>query len=398
MDFEYDNKHGPVDAQSPFLTSISKASARKRELDPSAPSPFRGQGTPQLSRGPLFAQTPSQSHLDSPTKNAFATPSRPREPAYNYPQSASRPLTSIPQHVANIWTTPRNPAADYDFSSGGETPNTPAQDSEQATPDTHMAGKMRLLMDSPSPKKTGRRQSFFSKIKSFGSPSPTKELEKELEKEVSRKHYNDKKENRVMKRRSNKDRSDKSKKKRVALRDNEDDESDNEVAPSQKATSPELGKVQQTFSGMLASFFHWIEEHPRLPTILSWYTHLALNGFFCSLFVYIIYLIGSAIAADINIETSKHQAEIMVEIATCVKNYRENRCEPDTRVPAMEMACGNWEKCMSRDSQQVAKASITVKMFARIMNSFFEEFSYKSMVSLPQLSSRRIPLLTHLLP
>ena len=70
----------------------------------------------------------------------------------------------------------------------------------------------------------------------------------------------------------------------------------------------------------------------------------------------------------------------MVEIAQCAKNYRENRCEPDTRVPAMEMACGNWETCMSRDPQKLARASVTVRACARIINSFFEEFSYKSMV------------------
>ncbi|KAF3007453.1 hypothetical protein E8E13_004199 [Curvularia kusanoi] len=379
MDFVYDNDHGPVDPRSPFVTSVANPSARKRELDPSAPSPFRVQGTPQLSKGPLFSQT-GRSQLESPTKNAFTTPSRLRETAANFPQSGSRPLNSIPQHVSNAWT-PRTPAADYDFSSGGETPNTPAQDSEQPTPDTHMAGKMRLLMDSPSPKKQGRRQSFFKALKNFGSPSPTKEL-KEIEKEVSRKHYNEKLENRVAKRRSTRDRTDRSKRKRVASRDDNDDESDGDVALAQKDTTTELSTAKQTYGASIAGFFHWIEAHPRLPSVLSVYMQFILNVSLVCSFIFVMYWAFNAVAADINIESTKHQSEIMVEIAQCVKNYRENRCEPETRVPAMEMACGNWETCMSRDPQKLARASVTVKTFANIINGFFDAFSYKSLISI----------------
>jgi hypothetical protein len=380
MDFEYDNKHGPVDQQSPFLTSIANSPARRRELDPTAPSPFIGQGTPQLSRGPRFGQPGSQSQFDSPTKNAFATPSRVREAASNFPQSGARPLPSIPHHVNSAWT-PRTPVADYDFSSGGETPNTPAQESEQATPDTQMAGKMQLLMDSPSPKKTGRRQSIFRTIKNWGSPSPSKEEPlKGIEKELSRKHYNEKLENRVVKRRrSTRERSDKLKKKRATLRD-DDDESETELAQTQKIAPTEPAKVQQSYGASIAGFFHWIEAHPRLPTVLAYYLQFAVNAFFLVLFMWVVYIMLNAVFADINIESDKHHSEIMVEIAQCAKNYRENRCEPDTRVPAMEMACGNWETCISRDPQKLARASVTVRACARIINSFFEEFSYKSMV------------------
>lgn len=378
MDFEYDNKYGPVDQQSPFLTSIANSPARRRELEPTAPSPLVGQGIPQLSKGPRFGQAGPQSQFDSPTKNAFATPSRLRETAFNFSQSGAKPLPSIPQHVNNTWT-PRTPVADYDFSSGGETPNTPAQDSEQATPDTQMAGRMQLLMDSPSPKKTGKRQSLFRTIRSWGSPSPSKESSlKEIEKEVSRKHYNEKLENRVVKRRSTRERPDRSKKKRMVACD--DDESEIEPAQAQKGAPAESIKMQQTYGASIAGFFHWIEAHPRLPTVLAYYLQFAVNAFFLLLFMWVVYIMLNAVFADINIESDKHHSEVMVEIAQCAKNYRENYCGLSTRAPALEMACGNWETCMSRDPQKLARASVTVKACARIINSFFEEFSYKSMV------------------
>lgn len=376
MDFEYDNKQGPVDYRSPFMNITNTP---KREHMPSQSSPPAPGETSELSTGPSFGQPGPQSQFTSPTKAAFATPSRLREAALNFPQSGSRPLPSLPPHT-NAWNTPRTPAPDYDFSSGGETPNTPAQDSEQATPDTQMAGKMRMLMDSPSPKKGGRRQSFFGRIKNSFSPSPAKESMREIEKEVSRKHYNDKMENRVAKRRSTRERSDRSKKKHMVLRDDDHDETDNELAQVHKAAPTELSRAQQTYGASVAGFFHWIEAHPGLPSVLSWYMQFTVNAFLALSFMYIMYLVYNGVMADINIESNKHASELMVEIAHCVKNYRENRCEPETRVPAMEMACGNWETCMSRDPNKLARASVTVKTFAGIINSFFEEFSYKSMV------------------
>ena len=307
-----------------------------------------------------------------------------REAASNFSQSSAKPLPYIPQHVNNAWT-PRTPTADYDFSSGGETPNTPAQESDQATPDTHMAGKMKLLMDSPSPKKTSRRQSFMRTInpRNWGSPSPSKEeLPKEIKTELSRKHYDKSLENRVVKRRrSTRERSDKGKKKRATVHDDDDDdESENEAAQTQKGASTVPVQVRQTYGASIAGFFHWIEAHPRLPTVLAYYLQFVVNAFFLLLFMWVVYIMLNAVFADINIESDKHHSEIMVEIAQCAKNYRENRCEPDTRVPAMVMACGNWETCMSRDPQKLARASVTVRACARIINSFFEEFSYKSMV------------------
>ena len=384
MDYEYDNKQGPVDPHSPWLNI---ANTPRREHNPSQATAISAAGAHELSKGPLFGQPGPQSHFSSPTKNAFATPNHLRQIANNFPQSGGKPLPGLPPHT-NAWNTPRTPAPDYDFSSGGETPNTPAQDSEQPTPDTP---KMRLLQDSPSPKKGGRRSSMFSFTRLKNSLSPSKESKKELDMELSRKHYSEKMENRISKRRSTRERSDRSKKKHMVLRDNDNDDTDNEAAQVQRNAPAEPGKVQQTHGSSVASFFHWIEAHPGLPSVLSWYMQFTVNVFLAVSFMYIMYLVYSGVMADINIESNKHAAELMTEIAQCVKNYRENRCEPDTRVPAMEMACGNWETCMARDPKKLARASVTVKTFAGIINSFFEEFSYKSMVCLTILLSSAAP-------
>jgi hypothetical protein len=206
----------------------------------------------------------------------------------------------------------------------------------------------------------------------MGSPSPTKERDKD----VSPKHYSRKAENRIVKRRSERSRS----KKRINLRDDEGDDSDNEQPGPAVPPKDAAGPVQQTFAMSLAGFLSWVEAHPNLPSVLSYYLQLTVNMFLGSLFIYIVYSAWAGVMTDVDIESSKHASEVMVEIAQCAMDYNRNRCRPEEVVPAMEKACGIWETCMNRDPKKVARASVTAKTFAMIFNSFVEEFSYKSMV------------------
>ncbi|KAH7401153.1 Di-sulfide bridge nucleocytoplasmic transport domain-containing protein [Phaeosphaeria sp. MPI-PUGE-AT-0046c] len=334
MEFEWTNSNGPTDPASPFMNIRRGEGAKKR----------------------------THSVLDSPSN-------RP----YFYPQDLNKPLPApVPAHVQNAWE-PRTPASTLDFSSGGETPNTPGVDSNAATPDTQLADRMgRLASDANSPKKGGRRESWFKRA-FMGSPSPVKERERERDRDRER-HYSHKTEHRIQKRRTERSRS-----KKRTLRDIEDDESDNEPQDEAPA-SKEAGVVKQTYAMSIASFMHWIEAHPNLPSVLSYYLQLSVNLVLAGVFVYIIYCAWSAVLADVDIEASKYVAKITVETAACAKQYTDNRCRPDERVPAMEKLCSDWERCMNRDAQKVARASVTAKTFAMIFNSFVEEFSYKSMI------------------
>ncbi|KAJ4376483.1 hypothetical protein N0V83_001767 [Neocucurbitaria cava] len=376
MEFEWTNQTGPVDSQSPFLTA-GQQSAKKRKLSTFASAATLEQGRP-LTSWPPFGQPGPHSVLDSPSKNAFATPNRLRDPdnrPFFFSQSSSKPLPSIPAHVQSAWE-PRTPASNYD-SSGGETPNTPQVDSDAGTPDTQTAMSMGRLGlgngESNSPKKAGRRDSWFKRLTGISSPTPTKEREKD----VSQKYYSKKAENRIVKRRSERTERSRSKK-RHAMRDDGDDSDD--AQPGAQGAAKEQGVVKQTFAMSIAGFLSWVEAHPNLPSVLSFYLQLSVNFFLGSAFLYLIYSFWSGVMTDVEIESSKHASEVMVEIAACAVEYNRNRCRPDEVVPAMEKACGVWETCMNRDPRKVARASVTAKTFAMIFNSFVEEFSYKSMI------------------
>lgn len=70
----------------------------------------------------------------------------------------------------------------------------------------------------------------------------------------------------------------------------------------------------------------------------------------------------------------------MSEISQCSKQYIENRCSPELRVPAMEKACLAWESCMKRDPSVVGRAKLSAETFAEIINGFIEPISYKTMI------------------
>ena len=125
----------------------------------------------------------------------------------------------------------------------------------------------------------------------------------------------------------------------------------------------------------------WTMNHHRdLPYIASGYLQLFFNLFLLSVLLYFLVSFIMTIQADVNKKVEEYSAEILAEISTCSKDYLENRCSPDQRVPAMQLACQAWERCMERDPAKVGRARVSAETFAEIVNSLIEPISYKTMV------------------
>jgi hypothetical protein len=184
--------------------------------------------------------------------------------------------------------------------------------------------------------------------------------------EVLKAHYSQA----VEKRRAKSRRKDGERRLGLRRRSTETDDEDvkDEKAPSKSGPST------------IGSVFGFIETHPDLPHILSFYAQLLLNFFLVFFFIYIIYSFWSTIRSDVDKKSEEAVAEIMVEMASCAKSYTENRCDPKTRAPALEVVCNNWEKCMTKDPYAVGRARVSAHTFAEIFNSFIEPISYKAMV------------------
>ncbi|ORY74141.1 Brl1/Brr6 domain-containing protein, partial [Protomyces lactucae-debilis] len=117
-----------------------------------------------------------------------------------------------------------------------------------------------------------------------------------------------------------------------------------------------------------------------LPSIASGYLQLTFNLFLLLILLYFLVSFILTIQSDVNKKVEEYSAEILSEISQCSKEYLENRCSPDQRVPAMQSACQAWERCMERDPQKVGRARVSAETFAEIVNSFIEPISYKTMV------------------
>lgn len=123
-----------------------------------------------------------------------------------------------------------------------------------------------------------------------------------------------------------------------------------------------------------------INDHRDLPYVASGYLQLLFNLFLLGILLYFLVSFIMTIQADVNKKVEEYSAEILSEISICSKEYLENRCSPDQRVPAMQMACQAWERCMERDPAQVGRARVSAETFAEIVNSLIEPISYKTMI------------------
>lgn len=136
----------------------------------------------------------------------------------------------------------------------------------------------------------------------------------------------------------------------------------------------------------LASVLSFIESKPTLPMTLSYYAQLVLTYFLVGLLIYVVWCVFLTIRADIDKESEAQIGAIRAEMALCANQYVQNRCEPSTRLPALESVCESWEMCMNRDANHLGKARVSAHTFAVIFNSFVEPISYKTMVCHPLLS------------
>ena len=196
--------------------------------------------------------------------------------------------------------------------------------------------------------------------------------------EIARKPYNDAIPRKVEKRRRrNADKDARGVPRHIS------NDSDSEEQPGngdgQNRKSPPVQSM-----GIIPSVLTFIDAHPSLPNTLSIYVQFLLNCFFAFCIIYVLYGVYLTITNDINERAIIESSEIFAEIAACTHEFRENKCDRNTRVPAMEIVCNNWEKCMQRDPLKVGRSRLSAGMFAEIFNGFIEPISLKALVSVDQ--------------
>jgi hypothetical protein len=119
---------------------------------------------------------------------------------------------------------------------------------------------------------------------------------------------------------------------------------------------------------------------PHFPHLLMGYLQLTFNLIVVIYVSYLGYRFVESVHWDVERKVEEYSLEIVGEMAVCARHYRENRCDPSTRVPAVDKACRGWETCMNRDPSVVSRTRVSAETLAGIINSFVEPISYKTMV------------------
>ncbi|QIW95709.1 hypothetical protein AMS68_001227 [Peltaster fructicola] len=358
MDFEYQNGTGPMDSRSPFANVGSNVQ--------------RISATPDRAG---FKR--SYSAFESPSRPSHAQPHH----AATQPSSPSKNRPPVPAFSA-IFATPRRVAPAIDDSSAGETPKSPSRDDSDATPDTTAlkTAKSRFdftaipqlppIVDTMERESHERRDSFFARFKKRCSPGRG---------EIPRGELIHAKENKVRKIRSRDGRHRSGRTRRNSVSSSaSDDDTGRRRSPHK---SPRKVSTMQTDApGFMTRLFTFIQAHPTVPHILTFYAQLLFNVFLLSACAYFIYSCWTTIQGDIDRKAWTEVASITAENNACAENFRINGCDSATRAPALTVHCDTWALCMARDPQKIARARVSAHTFAEIFNSFVEPISWKAMI------------------
>lgn len=308
--------------------------------------------------------------------SAFGSPEKKTIPSLRAPNShpflfshpsspspfTSQPASQTPRFGQSAWTTPRKPT-EIDFSSGAEF-SSPDQADNEDTPE--------------QPIRHQRQNSLFNNRGRFApNASPGRG-------EIRKNTYSDAVARRVFKKRRQRD-------KEIGrrVRVDSDDESDR-PSSSEGVVSGKSGK-QKRLPGMkregqvartsgLSQLFEFLERHPNMPSILSWWAQLMLNVTIFSIAVWVVWSILQSIRSEFNHRAELESGSILTQIHQCAKDYLNNGCESPHRAPALTTLCNDWQKCMDRDPAKVAHAQLSAATMAIIINSFIEPISWKAVV------------------
>jgi hypothetical protein len=306
----------------------------------------------------------TRSQFDSPAKSNLPSLDEPNGKPWFFANAPVSPTEQPSPFRAPSFTTPRKPF-DIDFSSPPDSSPAEQADNEE-TPDAKP-----YEFTSTSAKPANKRNSLFGMYGRF-APSP------------GRKPYNDALERRIHKRRRRAQNFDSQ---TALVRRPSDDISSDEAGQltqtiNKRAISnsqPYQSQAQDQPQSWLRSCFTFLTSFPDAPAIIAKYLQIFFNFVIFSSVFYMLYSFYKTIQADVDRTSDEAMAEVLSEMAQCSRNYIENQCGADARLPALEAICSNWELCMNRDPAAVKRARLSAHTFAEILNSFVEPISLKTM-------------------
>ncbi|RAL68377.1 hypothetical protein DID88_007108 [Monilinia fructigena] len=291
MDFEWQEKGGPVDPTSPFLQlQFKPMQIDKMQID-------------------------DRSTASSKPTNSFLAKSNSPAPAFRNP----------------AFTTPRKPFTPDIYSEASGIESSPGETADaEDTPEIPKTASKAITTFSSH---TSSRKPLFGKYgANYKGTSPG------VRNDLRRIKLGGQPIAKKRKRQHRDEREDESMGILRHQRKDSASESESESAESRPNSRSTERNHDSGKPGWFSSFLSGIESRPNLPNILSYYAQLALNTFVVGLIMFGVYTFWTTIRSDVDKASQKATAEVLSEMANCAKQYAENRLVGRARISAKTFA------------------------------------------------------------
>lgn len=118
------------------------------------------------------------------------------------------------------------------------------------------------------------------------------------------------------------------------------------------------------------------------PAAIIGAIHILLNLFVVTVFIFCLGYILLCAVRDISYKISVKRAETKLLIEEARRLFILNRCDPTTRVPALQQQCDKWDHMSKNGFHSIKYTKIVVEMFADVLDGFVSKFKFKTVTVL----------------
>jgi hypothetical protein len=122
----------------------------------------------------------------------------------------------------------------------------------------------------------------------------------------------------------------------------------------------------------------FIPSMSDVPALTIGILHMALNFVIVTAICYSALWLVYSMQRDIGHRIRDRKIQIEHEVAEARASYEINRCDPRTRVPALEKACNEWECIVKNGYGSVGYTRIIMDVIGDVLDSFIRKFSIRS--------------------
>ncbi|KAI8067736.1 Di-sulfide bridge nucleocytoplasmic transport domain-containing protein [Gongronella butleri] len=117
-----------------------------------------------------------------------------------------------------------------------------------------------------------------------------------------------------------------------------------QLTPSSVHLTPPPPPPSDIVPANLSTYFY----HRSVSLTIMSYVRLIFTVSLLSILFYVVSQLIWTLKHDLQAKAEEHTRDLVHEIRVCAYNYKENLCDPGTRLPAMEDLCQKWLACMNQ--------------------------------------------------